>query len=64
MALYLIVHSFEDVSKHNKTKNWWLIISRFKIDSTRDMLEKYYVGEIDTTTVSLKIILIKFPTLL
>ncbi|GMN44340.1 hypothetical protein TIFTF001_013536 [Ficus carica] len=81
-------HEFEEVAKHNKTKDCWLIISG-KVydvtpfmddhpggdevllsatgkdatndfedvghsDSARDMMEKYYIGEIDSSTVPLK----------
>ncbi|CAI9768150.1 unnamed protein product [Fraxinus pennsylvanica] len=82
------VHAFEDVAKHNKTKDCWLIISG-KVydvtpfmddhpggdevllsatgkdatndfedvghsDSAREMMDKYYIGEIDMSTVPLK----------
>ncbi|KAL4594709.1 cytochrome b5 [Castanea sativa] len=82
------VHVFEDVSKHNQTKDCWLIISG-KVydvtafmedhpggdevllsatgkdatndfedvghsDSAREMMEKYYIGEIDASTVPQK----------
>ncbi|KAI8008815.1 Cytochrome b5 isoform E [Camellia lanceoleosa] len=82
------VHLFEEVAKHNKTKDCWLIIAG-KVydvtpfmddhpggdevllsatgkdatndfedvghsDSAREMMEKYYIGEIDTSTVPLK----------
>ncbi|KAF7147379.1 hypothetical protein RHSIM_Rhsim03G0212700 [Rhododendron simsii] len=79
------VHSFEEVNKHNKTKDCWLVISG-KVydvtpfmddhpggdevllsatgkdatddfedvghsDSAREMMDKYYIGNIDTSTV-------------
>ncbi|CAN6569672.1 hypothetical protein ACFX13_002246 [Malus domestica] len=82
------VHVFEEVAKHNKTKDCWLIIAG-KVydvtpfmddhpggdevllsatgkdatndfedvghsDSARDMMEKYYIGEVDQSTVPLK----------
>ncbi|KAL5567700.1 hypothetical protein UlMin_024275 [Ulmus minor] len=82
------VHLFEEVEKHNKTKDCWLIISG-KVydvtpfmddhpggdevllsatgkdatndfedvghsDSAREMMDKYYIGEIDTSTVPLR----------
>ncbi|KAL7003658.1 Cytochrome b5 isoform E [Sarracenia purpurea var. burkii] len=82
------VHLFEEVSKHNKTKDCWLIISG-KVydvtpfmddhpggdevllsatgkdattdfedvghsDSARELMEKYYIGEIDAATVPKK----------
>ncbi|KAL6527002.1 Cytochrome b5 isoform E [Orobanche gracilis] len=82
------VHAFEEVSKHNKTKDCWLIIGG-KVydvtpfmddhpggddvllsatgkdatndfedvghsDSAREMMDKYYIGDIDTETVSVK----------
>uniref|UniRef100_A0A2N9IUW5 Cytochrome b5 heme-binding domain-containing protein n=1 Tax=Fagus sylvatica TaxID=28930 RepID=A0A2N9IUW5_FAGSY len=82
------VHVFEDVAKHNKTKDCWLVISG-KVydvtpfmedhpggdevllsgtgkdatndfedvghsDSAREMMEKYYIGEIDASTVPQK----------
>ncbi|KAG5045796.1 hypothetical protein JHK82_015181 [Glycine max] len=82
------LHTFEEVAKHNQTKDCWLIISG-KVydvtpfmedhpggdevllsatgkdatndfedvghsDSARDMMEKYYIGEIDASTVPLK----------
>ncbi|KAK6118523.1 hypothetical protein DH2020_047790 [Rehmannia glutinosa] len=82
------VHAFEEVAKHNKTKDCWLIISG-KVydvtpfmddhpggdevllsatgkdatndfedvghsDSAREMMDKYYIGEIDMATVPLK----------
>uniref|UniRef100_A0A5B7C370 Cytochrome b5 heme-binding domain-containing protein n=1 Tax=Davidia involucrata TaxID=16924 RepID=A0A5B7C370_DAVIN len=82
------VHAFEEVAKHNKTKDCWLIISG-KVydvtpfmddhpggdevllsatgkdatndfedvghsDSAREMMEKYYIGEIDSSTVPLR----------
>ncbi|KAK7834595.1 cytochrome b5 [Quercus suber] len=82
------VHVFEDVEKHNKTKDCWLIISG-KVydvtafmedhpggdevllsatgkdatndfedvghsDSAREMMGKYYIGEIDASTVPQK----------
>ncbi|EYU45298.1 hypothetical protein ABFS82_06G017100 [Erythranthe guttata] len=82
------VHLFEEVSKHNKTKDCWLIIDG-KVydvtpfmddhpggdevllsatgkdatndfedvghsDSAREMMDKYYIGEIDKATVPLK----------
>ncbi|XP_047962373.1 cytochrome b5-like [Salvia hispanica] len=81
-------HIFEEVAKHNKTKDCWLIISG-KVydvtpfmedhpggdevllsatgkdatndfedvghsDSAREMMDKYYIGEIDMATVPLK----------
>ncbi|KAL3373989.1 hypothetical protein AABB24_005783, partial [Solanum stoloniferum] len=81
-------HAFEEVAKHNKTKDCWLIISG-KVydvtpfmddhpggdevllsatgkdatndfedvghsDSAREMMDKYYIGEIDMSTVPLK----------
>ncbi|XAR71596.1 hypothetical protein NMG60_11017949 [Bertholletia excelsa] len=84
MASDAKVHSFEEVAKHNKTKDCWLIISG-KVydvtpfmddhpggdevllsatgkdatndfedvghsDSAREMMEKYYIGEIDVST--------------
>ncbi|KAI4307057.1 hypothetical protein L6164_030287 [Bauhinia variegata] len=82
------VHIFEDVAKHNQTKDCWLIISG-KVydvtpfmddhpggdevllsatgkdatndfedvghsDSAREMMEKYFIGEIDPSTVPQK----------
>ncbi|NP_001295127.1 cytochrome b5 isoform A [Solanum lycopersicum] len=82
------IHAFEEVAKHNKTKDCWLIISG-KVydvtpfmddhpggdevllsatgkdatndfedvghsDSAREMMDKYYIGEIDMSTVPLK----------
>ncbi|XP_022137808.1 cytochrome b5 [Momordica charantia] len=82
------VHLFEEVAKHNKTKDCWLVISG-KVydvtpfmedhpggdevllsatgkdatndfedvghsDSAREMMDKYYIGEIDPSTVPLK----------
>ncbi|KAJ0100898.1 hypothetical protein Patl1_05253 [Pistacia atlantica] len=82
------IQTFEEVAKHNKTKDCWLIISG-KVydvtpfmddhpggdevllsatgkdatndfedvghsDSARDMMEKYYIGDIDASTVPLK----------
>ncbi|CAO2821367.1 unnamed protein product [Amaranthus hypochondriacus] len=82
------VHTFEEVSKHNITKDCWLIISG-KVydvtpfmdehpggdevllsatgkdatndfedvghsDSAREMMDKYYIGEVDVSTVPLK----------
>ncbi|XP_057546038.1 cytochrome b5-like [Amaranthus tricolor] len=82
------VHTFEEVSKHNSTKDCWLIISG-KVydvtpfmddhpggdevllsatgkdatndfedvghsDSAREMMDKYYIGEVDVSTVPLK----------
>ncbi|KAM3308945.1 cytochrome b5 [Capsicum chacoense] len=82
------VHVFEEVAKHNKTKDCWLIING-KVydvtpfmedhpggdevllsatgkdatndfedvghsDSAREMMDKYYIGEIDKSTVPLK----------
>ncbi|KAL3846103.1 hypothetical protein ACJIZ3_003506 [Penstemon smallii] len=82
------VHVFEDVSKHNKTKDCWLIING-KVydvtpfmddhpggdevllsatgkdatndfedvghsDSAREMMDKYYIGEVDMDTVPSK----------
>nr|AFK40091.1 unknown [Medicago truncatula] len=82
------LHTFDDVSKHNKTKDCWLILSG-KVydvspfmedhpggdevllsatgkdatndfedvghsDSAREMMDKYYIGEIDPSTVPLK----------
>ncbi|KAG8654920.1 cytochrome b5 [Manihot esculenta] len=79
------IHKFDEVAKHNKTKDCWLIISG-KVydvtpfmddhpggdevllsstgkdatndfedvghsDSARDMMAKYYIGEIDASTV-------------
>ncbi|XP_060203958.1 cytochrome b5 [Lycium barbarum] len=81
-------HAFEEVAKHNKTKDCWLILSG-KVydvtpfmddhpggdevllsatgkdatndfedvghsDSAREMMDKYYIGEIDMSTVPLK----------
>ncbi|KGN49837.1 cytochrome b5 [Cucumis sativus] len=86
------VHLFEEVAKHNKTKDCWLVISG-KVydvtpfmedhpggdevllsatgkdatndfedvghsDSAREMMDKYYIGEIDPSTVPLKKIFI------
>ncbi|KAL6968831.1 Cytochrome b5 isoform E [Sarracenia purpurea var. burkii] len=82
------VHLFEEVSKHNKTKDCWLIISgkvydvtpsvddhlggdevllsatakdvttNFEdvghSDSARELMAKYYIGEIDASNVPLK----------
>ncbi|CAJ2667383.1 cytochrome b5 isoform a-like protein [Trifolium pratense] len=82
------LHTFDEVSKHNKTKDCWLILSG-KVydvtpfmedhpggdevllsatgkdatndfedvghsDSAREMMDKYYIGEIDSSTVPLK----------
>ncbi|KAG6605804.1 Cytochrome b5 isoform E [Cucurbita argyrosperma subsp. argyrosperma] len=82
------VHLFEEVAKHNKTKDCWLVISG-KVydvtpfmedhpggdevllsatgkdasndfedvghsDSAREMMDKYYIGEIDPSTVPSK----------
>ncbi|KAH7839426.1 hypothetical protein Vadar_004002 [Vaccinium darrowii] len=82
------LHIFEEVNKHNKTKDCWLIIAG-KVydvtpfmddhpggdevllsatgkdatndfedvghsDSAREMMEKYYIGEIDQSTVPAK----------
>ncbi|CAN4099522.1 unnamed protein product [Withania somnifera] len=82
------VHVFEEVAKHNKTKDCWLIIDG-KVydvtpfmedhpggdevllsatgkdatndfedvghsDSAREMMDKYYIGDIDKSTVPLK----------
>ncbi|KAG6579306.1 Cytochrome b5 isoform E [Cucurbita argyrosperma subsp. argyrosperma] len=82
------VHLFEEVAKHNKTKDCWLVISG-KVydvtpfmedhpggdevllaatgkdatndfedvghsDSAREMMDKYYIGEIDPSTVPLR----------
>ncbi|XP_022958296.1 cytochrome b5-like [Cucurbita moschata] len=82
------VHLFEEVAKHNKTKDCWLVISG-KVydvtpfmedhpggdevllsatgkdasndfedvghsDSAREMMNKYYIGEIDPSTVPSK----------
>ncbi|KAI5405463.1 cytochrome b5 [Lathyrus oleraceus] len=82
------VHTFEEVAKHSKTKDCWLILSG-KVydvtpfmedhpggdevllsatgkdatndfedvghsDSAREMMDKYYIGEIDPATVPLK----------
>ncbi|XVF51063.1 hypothetical protein PTKIN_Ptkin04bG0153900 [Pterospermum kingtungense] len=82
------LHTFEEVAKHNKTKDCWLIISG-KVydvtpfmedhpggdevllsatgkdatndfedvghsDSAREMMKKYYIGEIDSKTVPAK----------
>ncbi|XP_021909425.1 cytochrome b5 [Carica papaya] len=82
------VHEFEEVVKHNKTKDCWLIISG-KVydvtpfmddhpggdevllsatgkdatndfedvghsDSAREMMEKYYIGEIDSSTIPVR----------
>lgn len=82
------VHVFEEVTKHNKLKDCWLIISG-KVydvtpfmedhpggdevllaatgkdatsdfedvghsDSARGMMEQYYIGEVDSSTVPLK----------
>nr|AEC11004.1 cytochrome b5 [Camellia sinensis] len=82
------IHTFEEVAKHNKTKDCWLILSG-KVydvtpfmddhpggdevllsstgkdatndfedvghsDSAREMMEKYYIGGIDSSTVPLK----------
>ncbi|KAI8565113.1 hypothetical protein RHMOL_Rhmol03G0235200 [Rhododendron molle] len=79
------LHSFEEVNKHNKTKDCWLVISG-KVydvtpfmddhpggdevllsatgkdatddfedvghsDSAREMMDKYYIGDIDMSTV-------------
>ncbi|CAL0319542.1 unnamed protein product [Lupinus luteus] len=88
MASHQKVHTFEEVSKHNQTKDCWLILSG-KVydvtsfmddhpggdevllsstgkdattdfedvghsDSAKEMMEKYYIGEIDPATVPLK----------
>ncbi|KAI4325016.1 hypothetical protein MLD38_030451 [Melastoma candidum] len=88
MASDLKTFGFEEVEKHNKTKDCWLIISG-KVydvtpfmedhpggdevllsatgkdatndfedvghsDSAREMMEKYYIGEIDAATVPAK----------
>ncbi|XP_022974337.1 cytochrome b5-like [Cucurbita maxima] len=82
------VHPFEEVAKHNKTKDCWLVISG-KVydvtpfmedhpggdevllaatgkdatndfedvghsDSAREMMDKYYIGEIEPSTVPLR----------
>ncbi|KAJ9186990.1 hypothetical protein P3X46_002493 [Hevea brasiliensis] len=82
------IHKFDEVAKHNKTKDCWLIISG-KVydvtpfmddhpggdevllsstgkdatndfedvghsDSAREMMAKYYIGEIDASTVPAK----------
>ncbi|XP_059298901.1 cytochrome b5-like [Lycium ferocissimum] len=82
------VHVFEEVAKHNKTKDCWLIISG-KVydvtpfmddhpggdevllaatgkdatndfedighsDSARELMDKYYIGDIDASTIPLK----------
>ncbi|KAF8379951.1 hypothetical protein HHK36_027417 [Tetracentron sinense] len=82
------IHSFEEVEKHNQTKDCWLIISGkvydvtpfmddhpggYEVflsasgkdatndfedvghsDSAREMMDKYYIGEIDSSTFPLK----------
>ncbi|XP_068649833.1 cytochrome b5 [Aristolochia californica] len=88
MAAEPKIYVFDEVAKHNLTKDCWLIISGKVYDLTsfmedhpggdevllaatgkdattdfedvghsdtaRDMMDKYYIGEIDTSTVPLK----------
>ncbi|XP_010539146.1 PREDICTED: cytochrome b5-like [Tarenaya hassleriana] len=50
---------FEEVSKHNKTEDCWLVISGkgndFEdighSDTASDMMKQYYIGETDPSTV-------------